>query len=328
MFELFNGDCLDVMKEIPDNSIDLILCDPPYGTTPCKWDAVIPLDLMWAEYKRIIKPCGVIALFSAQPFTARLVSSNFNMYRYSWYWKKFNKTGFANAKIQPMRCIEEVCVFYDNTSPYFDAPKTRAYLKDERVKTGLKTKAIGALLGSNMASHYFTNGIQFTVPSEKDYAKLQTTGCFSMSYEELRALYKSECDAEAASKPSVTYNPQGVRKVENGRVKVRNCNHEDSTVNETLKGGYVPEFTGYPNHVLEFDYDRNGERLHPTQKPVPLLEYPIKTHSNEGETVLDNCMGSGSTGVAAYNTNRRFIGIEKTKHYFECAQKRLTALGG
>ena len=328
MFELFNGDCLDVMKDIPNNSIDLILCDPSYGTTDCKWDTIIPLDLMWAEYKRIIKPCGVIALFSAQPFTARLVASNFNMYKYSWYWKKRNSTGFANAKIQPMRRIEEICVFYNNASPYYDAPNTRAYLKDERAKTGLKAKDVKALLGSNMASHYFTNGIQFTIPSEKDYAKLQTTGCFSMPYEELRALYKAECEAEAASKPSVTYNPQGLRKVENGAVKVRKNNHEDSTVNSTLDGAYKIEFTGYPNNVLKFDYDRGVERLHPTQKPVGLLEYLINTHSNEGETVLDNCMGSGSTGVAAYNTGRRFIGIEKSKHYFECARKRMESLGG
>lgn len=328
MFELFNGDCLEVMKDIPDNSIDLILCDPPYGTTDCKWDSIIPLDLMWAEYKRIIKPCGNIVLFSAQPFTAQLVASNFNMYKYSWYWKKRNSTNFANAKIQPMRCIEEVCVFYDNASPYYDAPNTRAYLKDERTKTGLKAKDIRALLGNSMGSHYFTNGIQFTIPSEKDYAKLQTTGYFVMPYEELQALYKAECDAEKASKPSVTYNPQGVRKVENGAVKMKRVNHEDSTVSHTLNGEYKVEFTGYPHHVLEFDYDRGGERLHPTQKPVGLLEYLIKTHSNAGETVLDNCMGSGSTGVAAYNTGRRFIGIEKSKHYFDCASKRMESLGG
>lgn len=222
------------MKDIPDNSIDLILCDLPYGTTDCKWDSIIPFERLWEQYSRIAKPETPIVLFAAQPFTTKLIHSNFKDFRYCWYWKKNNVTGALLCKVQPMRCIEDICVFY---------------------------------------------------------------------------------------KKKPVYNPQGLKKLE--QVKVRQP--IESEVYSKKKNPSVQTHTGYPKHFLEFDNEAvsNKNRFHPTQKPVKLLEYLIKTYTNEGETVLDNCMGSGSTGVAAVNTNRRFIGIELENKYFDTAKQRI-----
>ena len=232
--KLLNGDCLELMKDIPAGSIDLVLCDPPYGTTDCKWDSVLPFDKLWAEYNRLLKPDGAAVLFAAQPFTAQLIQSNRKAFRYCWYWLKNQATGFAFAKYQPMRKIEDVCVFY---------------------------------------------------------------------------------------KKHGTYNPQGLKAIENPKPKRRYTAKTDAVYDmDTLMRVYTPRYTGYPVNVLQFNTERG---LHPTQKPVPLLEYLIKTYSNEGDTVLDNCMGSGSTGVACVRTGRRFIGIEQNQEYFSIAQKRI-----
>ena len=222
------------MKNITDKSIDMILCDLPYGVTDCEWDNVIPFDLLWEQYERIIKDNGAIVLFSIQPFTTNLIQSNKKLYRYNWYWKKNNVTGFTFAKYQPMRCIEDICVFYKH-------------------------------------------------------------------------------------KP--TYNPQGLVPLKKPRVH----KESNSNVYKTLRGNTVQKYTNYPKNLLEFKNESasNKNRYHPTQKPVGLLEYLIKTYTNEGETVLDNCMGSGSTGVACKNTNRNFIGFELDDNYFDIARKRL-----
>lgn len=236
MYQLLNGDCLELMKDIPDGSIDMILCDLPYGTTECKWDSIIPLDKIWEEYGRIIKEDGVIALTSAQPFTSKLISSNIRAYRYSWYWIKNMVTGFAFAKSQPLRKVEEICIFY---------------------------------------------------------------------------------------KKKPMYNAQGLVKVEKPKVKYRTPRKADPTdtaYSTRLYGEYVSEWTNYPTNVLNIKVERG---LHPTQKPIELCEYLIKTYTHEGMTILDNCMGSGTTGVACMNTNRRFIGMELNKHYFNVATKRI-----
>lgn len=221
------------MQDIPNGSIDMILCDLPYGMTDCKWDSIIPFDMLWEQYNRITKDNGAIVLFSAQPFTTKLIYSNFKCFKYCWYWKKRNATGFCFAKYQPMRMIEDICVFYKK------APK---------------------------------------------------------------------------------YNPQGLRKLEKPRERNK-VMQGDTIYRKGLAGEYKQQYTNYPKNILEFD--KETERLHPTQKPVPLLEYLIKTYTDEGETVLDNCMGSGSTGVAAANTNRRFIGMELTDHYYNIAKDRI-----
>lgn len=232
--KLLHGDCLELMKDIPDGSVDLILCDPPYGTTDCKWDSVLPFDRLWAEYDRILKPNGAAALFAAQPFTTQLIASNKKAFRYCWYWLKNQPTGFTYARYQPMRRIEEVCVFY---------------------------------------------------------------------------------------KKMPTYNPQGLQALKNPRVRKKPNNRASVYRMTSLMREYTERFTNYPKNVLQFNTERG---LHPTQKPVALLEYLVRTYTNEGDTVLDNCMGSGSTGVAVKRVGgRHFIGIEQDAEYFNIAKERI-----
>ena len=234
-YSLINGDCLTVMKDIPDKSIDMILCDLPYGTTACKWDNVIPFEPLWEQYKRIIKDNSAIVLFGSEPFSSALRMSNIKNYKYDWIWDKKIPSGMCLAKIQPMRQTENISVFIQGKSFYYPQMVKR----DKPVKAGgFKRSISGGSMGKDMKP--------------------------------LRKVYEYK----------------------------------------------------YPTTLINYDKIRQGS-LHPTQKPVSLLEYLIKTYTNEGETVLDNCMGSGSTGVACLNTNRKFIGIELDQNYFEIAQNRL-----
>ena len=321
MNTIYNMDCIEGMKRIPDKSVDLILCDLPYGTTACKWDSVIPFEPLWEQYKRLIKKTGVIVLFSSQPFTTALINSNLSWYKYNWYWKKNNKTGALASKVQPMRCVEDICVFYqtsndDNTGCY---PKTRSYLQEERKKTGLTLSEFKRLLNSHMTSHYFTNGSQFTLPSKTAYEKLQSTGFFNMSYEDLKSLYDSERGGrDVSGTKSVTYNPQGLIKLDK---PIINKADKVSEVYGVKKSDSIQHYTNYPSHLLEFN--NNDKRVHPTQKPLALLEYLIKTYTNEGDMVLDNCLGSGSTAVACVNTGRDYIGFELDQKYFKTACQRI-----
>ena len=236
--ELIHGDCLEEMKKIPNKSIDMILCDLPYGTTKCKWDVVIPFDELWGQYNRIIKDNGAITLFGSQPFTSKLICSNIDNYKYDWIWDKKKAPNFRGVKYQPLIPYEIISVF--NTTKY---------------------------------NPQMTEG------------KMRKKGGHPSKYEE-----------QAISKGT--------------KPKINNLY--------------------YPKAILEFSKANNKESgLHPTQKPIALLEYLIKTYTNEGEIVLDNCMGSGSTGVACVNTNRDFIGIELEEKYFNIAKERIeTAYGG
>lgn len=234
---LMLGDCLERMKEIPDGSVDMILCDLPYGTTACKWDIVIPFDALWAEYRRIAKPNAAIVLTSAQPFTSALVQSNLKEFRYSLVWDKVNKyTGYANANKMPLRRHEDIAVFY-RSLPIFN----------KQMREGKPYRSTMSSVGEHMGK----------------------TGL-------------------PAKRSIVNYG------------------------------------TRNPCSVVEIKGDNKLEAgLHPTQKPVALMEYLIRTYSNEGDTVLDNCMGSGTTGVACVNTGRRFIGIEQDENYFKIATNRI-----
>jgi DNA modification methylase len=242
MIKLLKGDCLELMQEIPDNSIDLILTDPPYGTTACKWDTVIPFEPMWKEIKRVRKERAAVALFGSEPFSSYLRMSNIKEFKYDWVWKKTRVTGHFNAKKAPMKAHEVVSVFYIHN--YYP----------------IKTKAPENLIDrrKNIRNSIVKAGGIYN--ESKDYIKVR-----SKDY--------------------------GMR---------------------------------YPISIQEFK-NSNNNMVHPTQKPVALLEYLIKTYTNEGETVLDFTMGSGSTGVACVNLNRRFIGIEKGEKYFEIAEKRIYA---
>lgn len=245
MYKLFNGDCLELMKDIDDKSIDMILCDLPYGTTLCSWDVIIPFDKLWEQYNRIIKDNGAIVLFGSQPFTTILINSQLDMFKYELIWVKNRATGFVHAKNKPMKRHENIVVFSRGTTNHASL--------------------------SNNRMNYFT----------RDLKKVGIT----------RKNLKTRSKTQMESRPS---------------------NNNDY---RTL------EYSGYPNSVLEFGKDEGSS--HPTQKPVALLEYLIKMYTEENWIVLDNTMGSGSTGVAAVNTNRNFIGIEKDQEYFEKAKKRI-----
>lgn len=225
-------DCLIGMKEIPDKSVDMILCDLPYGTTACKWDTVIPFEPLWEQYERVIKDNGAVVLFASQPFTSALIMSNVDNYKSCYVWEKEKGSNFLNAKKQPMRFFEDIAVFY-----------------------------------------------------------------------------KAQC----------SYNPQWVK-----------GEPYTASNNPATNRGYVREFNKitkeydglrHPSNVLRFNRETG---LHPTQKPVALCEYLIRTYTNESETVLDNCIGSGTTAIACINTNRNFIGFELDKQCFDIAQQRIS----
>lgn len=245
MIDLRQGDCLELMKDIPSGSVDMILCDLPYGTTACKWDNVIPFEPLWEQYKRIIKDNGAIVLFGSEPFSSKLRMSNLKMYKYDWYWNKNSSGNFLCAKYMPLKIIENIIVFGNVKINYYPI-KMSGFKNRTNEKPVKKT--------SDMI-----NGIK--------------SGAF----------YKTE------------KNKKGTER--------------------------------YPKNLLEYSTQgcecANSKRKHPTQKPVALLEYIIKTYTNENETVLDNCMGSGSTGVACVNTNRNFIGIELDEKYFNIAKERI-----
>ena len=241
-YELWNGDCLELMKDIPDKSIDMILCDLPYGTTKCKWDVILPFNNLWEQYNRIVKENGAIILFGTEPFSSELRLSNKSDYKYDIYWVKEKPTNFMQVKKRVGKLTENICVFYKKQCTY----------------------------NPQMVKH---NGKKVTnKPSERN------------------AKFKS---VVASDSPTLSIKP-----------------YEDT--------GYR-----YPCDILNINREKLGSTVHPTQKPVELLEWLIKTYTQEGEIVLDNCMGSGSTGVAALNLHRKFIGIELDEKYFNIAKERI-----
>jgi len=238
MNQIIQGDCLIEMPKIPDKSIDMILCDLPYGTTACKWDTIIPFEPLWEQYKRIIKDNGAIVLTASQPFTSALVMSNPAQFKYSWIWDKKLATGHLNAKRMPMKKHEDILVFYSGVALY----NPQLIKRQEGKRTN---KGTGKIQGLNDSAY-------------------------------------------------------GIRKDSSGEYDFRQ-----------------------PTSILEISNADRTKRLHPTQKPVALFEYLIKTYTNEGDLVLDNCAGSGTTGVACKNLNRNYILIEKEPEYIEIIKKRL-----
>lgn len=241
MINLHMGDCLDVMKDIQGGSVDMVLCDLPYGTTACKWDSVIPFEPLWREYKRLCKPNAAIVLTASQPFTSALVMSNAKAFKHSWVWNKRFAANFAVAKYQPLKIHEDVVVFSFGTAAYTPQKTQR--------ETPIR-------LGKNV--------------SKSGSSNLQTA--------------KPEYDGKIYTNKN-------------------------------------------PESILFYDTRAEGQiKFHPTQKPVALMEYLIRTYTNEGETVLDNTMGSGTTGLACKNTGRSFIGIERDPEYFRIASDRINGV--
>lgn len=228
-YKIMQGDCLELMHNIPDKSIDMILCDLPYGTTACKWDTIIPFEPLWKQYERIIKDNGGIVLTATQPFSSKLVMSNLKLFKYEWVWEKSRPTNFLNAKKQPLRQHKQIVVFY---------------------------------------------------------------------------------------KKQPVYNPQNL--IYQPKINTRSTT--GTNCNESGKSNYS-EYTNYPNDILKINSE--SKTVHPTQKPLVLFEYLIKTYTNEGDLVLDNCCGSGTTLLAAKNLNRKWIGIEKDESYYKIAVERM-----
>lgn len=313
--KIYNEDCLKGMKRIPDKSIDMILCDLPYGTTACSWDVIIPFDELWRQYKRIIKDAGVIALTASQPFSSQLIMSNIEMFKYNFIWEKNQGSNFLTAKRQPLKIHEDILIFYDDPTTAMGKTTSlddvRNYLLEQKRLSGITNNEIYEILGNHMRSHYFTKGSQFKVPPKKDYLKLQTTGFFQRNYEELTN--------NATIK--LTYNPQ---MTVGTKYKSGKGTSGDVTGN-VVKKQTINDGSRYPTSILKFNRETG---LHPTQKPVALFEYLIQTYTNEGDVVLDNCIGSGTTAVAAINTNRQFIGFEKEKEYFDIAIERIEEILG
>ena len=228
-------DCIEGMKQIPDGSIDCVICDLPYGTTDCKWDSVIPFEPLWEQYRRVVKPNGHVVLFGSEPFSTMVRMSNLDWYKYDWIWKKTKAVGFMNAKNAPLRDYENICVFCDGAS---------------------------------------------------------------------------------------RYNPQGL-------IKQKSHNSRPSFKEDNIYGKRHEfadsEYTNYPKQVIEFANPSGAGHLHPTQKPVDLIAYLVRTYSNEGDTILDNCMGSGTTAIACIKEKRHFVGFELNKEYYEKAVKRIEA---
>lgn len=236
--KLLQGDCLELMKDIPDKSIDMVLCDLPYGTTSCQWDIIIPFEKLWEQYHRVCKTNASIILFGQEPFSSYLRISNIKEYRYDWYWQKERLTNIAQVKKRAGKTVETISVFYKKQPTY--NPQMIKYNGKPRTNK-VKNGTLGMLIDDQ-------------------------------------------------TKKVIEYKDNGLR---------------------------------YPTQILKFQRDCLSCNLHPTQKPVALLEYLIKTYTNENETVLDNCMGSGSTGIACLNSNRNFIGIELDKSYYDVAVKRI-----
>lgn len=238
-FELWQGDCLELMKNIPDKSIDAVICDLPYGSTQCSWDKTIPFDKLWEQYNRVLKETGIVVLFSSGFFTIDLIQSNREDFKYKLIWKKNVPTGMSSAKYRPMKYYEEICVFYKKTGTYNPQMKPR--------------EGIGK-------------------------------ACYNYDH------YCGDSNHVSYKKVKKRYDPDWVQ----------------------------------PSDVLEFNVVPNRKgKVHPTQKPIELLEWLIKTYTNENDLVLDNTMGSGSTGIACVNLNRNFIGIELDDGFFDIAKKKI-----
>lgn len=319
-YKLVHGECLEKMKEIKTNSIDLILCDLPYGQTDCAWDTIIPIEPLWKEYKRILKKNGIVVLFGSEPFSSELRMGNKEWYKYDIIWYKKHPGNPLLAPVQPLRVHENISVFYNtkNIRNSYEENTVLDYLQKELEKCNLTIKEFNKLFNTTMGKHYFVKN-QFYIPTEEMYKKMrEKTGYFNMEYKELKKEFE-KVKEKNKNKNKRAYNMQGL--VPCNRISKLNENKIIKQNKDKIGKIHVKKYTNYPKSIVSFEKDY--DKVHPTQKPVKLLEYLIKTYSNENDIVLDNTMGSGSTGVACMNTGRRFYGIELEEEYFEIAKRRV-----
>jgi len=317
--KIHQGDCIELMKQIDDNSVDMILCDLPYGTTFCSWDIIIPLDKLWEQYKRILKSNGNIVLTSTQPFTSMLINSNISMFKYEWIWIKNKTVGFTYCKTQPLRNTENVLVFANGNYEYSNNPEGREYFNEMRKYIGKSIKEINTIMGNRFAEHcFYYKGKQFNLPDKKTYEKL--TELFNLKK------WDGYINFEFLIKLGIKYNPQGLIKKDKPKLVNKKDNGGEWVYNiKSLTGkDYFVEFENYPRQTLFIDCEKNT--FHPTQKPVALFEYLIKTYTNEGDLVLDSTIGSGTTAIASINTKRNFIGMELEQKYVDIANKRISEI--
>jgi len=330
---LYKGDCLIESEKIETGSVDLILTDLPYGTTACSWDEIIPMDEMWKVFYRVLRPNGFIVLTASQPFTTKLIASNIENFSHQWIWEKIGSNGNPLlANMMPLKNFEDVIVFTNEYSKHDvdNEHPQRKYFKLVMEFIGLNLKQINNKLGHRRAEHtFYIDSTQYSLCTEKTYSELvQVFGIDKMiGFVDWNILnienieFRKKLIREYDEKYPRVYNPQ---KTEGKAYTIKQGKIGEAfggTKNEEV----ITENNGdrYPKSIFSFGYCK--EKLHHTQKPVKLMEYLIKTYTNEGMTVFDATMGSGSTGVACKNTNRNFIGIEKDDKYFEIAEKRINS---
>lgn len=352
-YEIYNEDCLEGMKSLEDDSVDMILCDLPYNLTDCAWDkGVIDLPTMWTQFKRILKPCCSAVMFASGKFTHKLIASNFEQYKYKWIWVKNVPTMFVQAKNAPMRKFEEILVFSDGVINHASVSKRRMKYNPQglvpcnvpRSNDGKDTPS--QLRAGGRGEKW--NGFRVV------YADC-ASGMRHCERGKLKGNSHHECYGDRPSRPAKVktganatktqiHNPHPenfyIQEQTNYPVDVleekdwrKNYNWSRHNCKGRFGGAYgarpshvddlIQEQTGYPNDVLYYSAPASVTKFHPTQKPVDLLEYLIKTYTNEGELVLDATMGSGSTGVATMNTGRRFIGFESEEKFYDIAKKRI-----
>jgi len=281
--KIYHRDCFDGMRDLPDSSVDMILCDLPYGCTDHEWDVKLPVKELWKEYRRISKKNSRIVLFGIQPFTAELITSNAIDFSHMLYWEKDTACGHLYSTHQPMRKIEEIAVFNNHLNSG-EHGGLREYMKSEWAAAGVNDD-VRYFIGNKGANHWFLDCSDFRIPTREYYEKLQkATGRFQRSYESVR----QEFDA---AKKQLIFN----------KVKTDGVTH----------------------NVLKYKIPGNSSRIHPTQKPVGLCSYLIDVYSNPGDLVLDNCIGSGTTAIAALESERHFIGFEIDPDYYKAASERL-----
>jgi len=325
----YHGDCLVESQNIENYSVDLILTDLPYGTTACSWDEIIPFEPMWKEFYRVLRPNGFIVLTASQPFTSKLVSSNINNFSHNWVWNKIRGVGHLLAKKRPMMASEDILVFTNEHSHDFTF---RSPLRKYAIRLfeyiGKTKKQIFEDMGNQSVCHFMRTGsTQFNMCTEKCYNDLiRLYGIDKMEgFEQFEKLVKDNEDY-LNSFPRV-YNPQ-MRSRDKARVSKMKATENTCYGNlEDYQGELLEE--SYPINIIEFDKSGHSNMLlHPTQKPLELMEYLIKTYTNEGMVVFDATMGSGTTGLAAVKNGRKFIGIEKDENYYNVAVRRVSEYCG